>query len=152
MRGAIDEITFPTGGKVKFTFESHNYSSICKKDVGYAPGFLLSQSGTAGGLRIKKIENIDGVGNVTSKTFAYSNGILEGEPKYSFNYTLGGATMVVTSSSSIYPRVPPGQEDIFHIAISPKRCKMVPTNPMCLAIATTGTMMLVRCIPIRQGQ
>lgn len=87
--GMLSKITYPTGGYTQFEFEPHNYSKIVTDD---RSGFL-SESGNAGGVRIKKITNFDGsINNET--TFKYvsnyygnhssttSSGILSCKPKY----------------------------------------------------------------------
>lgn len=105
-RGMIERIEYPTGGYTKFTFESHTYDDIViKSDPGYSypPGHLIHESGVAGGLRVKKIENFDGVGNITFKSYSYAGGVLEGKPKYNFTLSSNLFVQSVKRSNSIIP-------------------------------------------------
>ncbi|TJZ49896.1 hypothetical protein FAZ15_21985 [Sphingobacterium olei] len=117
--GLLKEITYPTGGRTKFTYENHNYSEVVSSEHG-STGGGSGYDETAGGARIKRIENFDQNGGLTFKQFYYvedfnprtlqgrrSSGILAREPKYNYSYdaiingspvTLGGYM-----SSSIVP-------------------------------------------------
>lgn len=85
--GILTSITFPTGGQTNFEYESNSYSSIIRKAGGNIS--LISGSGVGGGLRIKKITNIDNFGTQISKEYKYisstnnlnSSGILAGNKK-----------------------------------------------------------------------
>lgn len=80
----LTEITYPTGGHALFEYELNDYSLVATQ----APDFkILSQSGKAGGLRIK---NIIYTTDTTSYTHSFeyinedgsSSGILSGIPVY----------------------------------------------------------------------
>lgn len=105
-RGMIERIEYPTGGSTKFIFESHKYDDIViKSDPGYSypPGHLIHESGIAGGLRVKKIENNDGLGNITFKQYSYSGGVLEGKPKYNFTQQADIFVQSIKRSNSMIP-------------------------------------------------
>lgn len=85
--GMLSEIIYPTGGKTTFDYEAHSYSSYVSETRNY----MESGSGTAGGVRIKKITNYDSSGNIlTSRTFSYTipgsdtnnSGQLFAQPRY----------------------------------------------------------------------
>lgn len=82
----LTSISYPTGGKVDFTYELNDYSQIAHQ----IPDFKLeTKSGQAGGLRIKQIAYKDAQ---TDSTFVHcfeyknedgtSSGILSGIPRY----------------------------------------------------------------------
>lgn len=87
--GMLKKINYPTGGYTEFLFEPHSYSQIVSDD---RTGFI-TESGTAGGVRIKKITDNDGISNIET-SFKYisnytanhasitSSGILTCKPKY----------------------------------------------------------------------
>ena len=87
--GMLSKITYPTGGYSLFQFERHDYSQIVTDDR----SDLLSETGIAGGVRIKKITDYDGTSSVI-RNFKYvtdypsntsstnSSGILTCKPKY----------------------------------------------------------------------
>lgn len=83
--GILNSISYPTGGYSTYKYESNAYSSYVSNDrqtLNYAIGI-------AGGLRIKEIQDFDGV-KVMSRTFKYqksnintqSSGILNAKPNY----------------------------------------------------------------------
>lgn len=78
------QMTYPTGGKVMFTYEQNDYSKIATQ----VPDFeLLSQSGSTGGIRIKEMKYVDENSELLH-SFEYKNedgtssGILSGIPRY----------------------------------------------------------------------
>ncbi len=88
----LTKITYPTKGYTKFYFEPHDYSSVVYR----APTYQLG-TGTnnvmAGGLRIKKLEDYDGISSIpVVKEYFYtknyiaggtlSSGILASNPTY----------------------------------------------------------------------
>lgn len=95
----LTSISYPTGGKVDFCYELNDYSFIATQ----VPDFKLeTESGKAGGLRIKQITYTDTCRNSElTHYFEYQNedgsssGILSGVPRYvtegknhtSFNYS-----------------------------------------------------------------
>ena len=65
--GTLTDITFPTGGKTSFIYQSNDFSSVLQK-TGSAPSIsLVNQSGIGGGLRIWKTINTDGFGLPTQQ-------------------------------------------------------------------------------------
>ena len=90
----LTEVIYPTGGKSRFEYELNNYSKVV------APSLmsLTDKSGTAGGLRIRRITNLDNEDNVLgAKQYYYSNtrdrfgkssGILKSLPVNEMVYTL----------------------------------------------------------------
>ncbi len=113
----LTEITYPTGGKSAFEYEPNAYGKYLMVNTrSYAPTGV----GIAGGLRIKKITNSDGLGNTDTKEFFYvngynpsvplsslpSSGILDGKPGYSnYNYSLSinGMYLSLYASNAIVP-------------------------------------------------
>lgn len=95
--GVLNKIIYPTKGYTLFFYEDHDYSSRIQYTSPYlSPSLesLGSNSDMAGGLRIKKILNIDNFGGHTSKEYIYkknygnneyiSSGILRHRPIYKF--------------------------------------------------------------------
>ena len=94
----IEKITYPTGGYTIFDFEAHDYGkAINKNPVGISSNSAyaideFSQNQIAGGLRIKKITNHDGLNAVAREFFYHTNyepngsvnssGVLDGTPQY----------------------------------------------------------------------
>lgn len=97
--GMLNRIVYPTGGYTDFCYEPHNYSKVVKRSSTshYRP-VLVSESGIAGGLRIKEINSYESDGTLlSSKSFIYgsqneSSGILTFMPRYSikFNASIKG--------------------------------------------------------------
>lgn len=95
----LTSISYPTGGKADFTYESNDYSQIATQ----VPDFKLEEkSGQAGGLRIRQITYTDPHSQLEQvHCFEYlnedgtSSGILSGIPRYitdghnhaSYNYS-----------------------------------------------------------------
>lgn len=95
----LTSISYPTGGKADFTYESNDYSQIATQ----VPDFKLEEkSGQAGGLRIRQITYTDPHSQLEQvHRFEYlnedgtSSGILSGIPRYitdghnhaSYNYS-----------------------------------------------------------------
>ena len=94
MWGMLTDIKYPTGGSSHFEYESHDYGKAVKHCPtlntsldDYAP-ILVEESGIAGGVRIKSIEDFDESSqSVSKKTYIYkvldiSSGILLKYPRY----------------------------------------------------------------------
>lgn len=71
----LKNITYPTGGKTEFQYESHDYS----KQFNIQKNMVENRSGLAGGLRIKVLSNYD-----TDGSLLYSK-------NYSYKQTIGGS-------------------------------------------------------------
>ena len=96
--GMMEKITYPTGGYTTFDYEPHDYSAsvVRRHDTSFDRNFsprLIGESGTAGGLRIKKISSFLSNGTLSSeKSYDYtdalgkSSGILIWTPRYSVSY------------------------------------------------------------------
>lgn len=91
--GMLTRLTYPTGGYSSFTYEAHDYSKVQVRL--YANAFepeVISESGTAGGVRIKTVENCSVSGTVLSKkSYTYtknnaSSGLLLNRPRYRANF------------------------------------------------------------------
>lgn len=90
----LKEVTYPTGGKSRFEYELNDYSKV----VAPSRTSLTDQSGTGGGLRIKRITNSDAENNVLGiKQYYYSitrnpsgksSGILKSFPIHEMVYIL----------------------------------------------------------------
>lgn len=113
----LKELLYPTGGKVAFEYEPNRYG---KYMLNINRGFPVPGEGIAGGLRIKRITQDDGAGNLQSREFFYvngyspgvllgslnSSGVLDGKPGFSnYNYTINqnGLYLSVYSSNAIVP-------------------------------------------------
>ena len=76
------QIKYPTGGRTEFEYEPHDFSKVATQ----FPFAVNSQSGYAGGLRIKKIIDYPATGKPEERIFTYrdsegrSSGILSGIP------------------------------------------------------------------------
>ncbi len=90
----LTDVVYSTGGKSHFEYELNNYSQVVSPSL----TSLIDQNGTAGGLRIKRVTNLDTQNNVLSiKQYYYSNtrenngkssGILKSLPVNEMLYTL----------------------------------------------------------------
>lgn len=90
----LTDVIYPTGGKSRFEYQLNNYSKVV------APSLvsLIDRSGTAGGLRVQRITNLDSENNILGiKQYYYSNtrdrygkssGILKSLPVNEMVYTL----------------------------------------------------------------
>ncbi len=86
-KGVLSDIWYPTGGKVHFEYELHDYSKVVNtKDR----SIMDLKAGQAGGLRISRIETDDLHGNKVTRKFFYkltptsnvSSGVLNVAPSY----------------------------------------------------------------------
>jgi YD repeat-containing protein len=135
--GLLNQIIYPTGGHTKFYYENHNYSSYVGMQAYQTTPSPISESGLAGGARIKKIETYDGMGNKTSKEYFYvhnynpgnhsgsgSSGILEAKPKYQYYFTgpvgSGTNTQYVYNSSAIVPATSTSGRSIGYTTVTEK--------------------------------
>lgn len=103
----LEKITYPTNGYTLFYFEPHQYSSVVKQypTIACTP---ISQNKIAGGLRIKKMVNVDNFNTVNTREFFYikdylsggtvSSGVLSGTPNY---YEEGSGTNADGKQQSI---------------------------------------------------
>jgi len=111
--GSLKQIIYPTGGHTLFRYELNDYSGLMNYygknyNTTHSPSYGIDYESipgnpkTAGGLRIKEIENFDNVTTITNvRKFEYkenatqSSGILHGLPQYSengtFNFVGGGS-------------------------------------------------------------
>ncbi|WP_179416191.1 RHS repeat domain-containing protein [Mucilaginibacter sp. E4BP6] len=109
--GLLNQITYPTGGYTKLTWEAHDYSQY----VSANRQALVAATGYAGGSRIKEIKSFDINGAVLlDKNYIYkagytaggtttlsSSGVLNGMPQYSFS-TSNRQTVIGSATISIY--------------------------------------------------
>lgn len=101
-KGILTEVIYPTKGSTVFEFEAptYEYRIERKKINGFLPS-LLNYSGTAGGVRVKKISDYtDGV-LAKEKQYQYYNGILLQWPRYSMLLFDGFQSFVWMRSSSM---------------------------------------------------
>lgn len=96
--GILTRITYPTGGYTRFEYEPHTFSKIHDR------GNVISQSGVAGGLRVRRvIDGTGGSGSVETVAHEYfytdtipqgggdnyaSSGVLRFLPRYSYQLIL----------------------------------------------------------------
>lgn len=95
----LTRITYPTGGYTVFSYEPNTYSMLVDRTV--TSPQPITQTGVAGGLRIKTITTTDLYGSSQTKNYYYvngytlgadpstlpSSGVLDSKPQYSFNTT-----------------------------------------------------------------
>lgn len=107
------EIIYPTGGKTKFEYEVNKYGKCLIDSRQYASPL----SGEAGGLRVKRILNIDPLGKTSSREYYYvynytntatisslpSSGVLDKIPRYNYSVNTGSGNLSIYSSNSIVP-------------------------------------------------
>ena len=79
----LTKLTYPTGGYTTFEYEPHTFSQVANS----FPFILNQESGTAGGLRIKRIIDHSLSGTGETRNFLYSingqsSGILAGYPSF----------------------------------------------------------------------
>ncbi len=101
-KGILTEVLYPTKGSTIFEFEAPTYEKrIERKRInGFLPS-LLNYSGTAGGVRVRKISDYtDGV-LAKEKQYQYSNGILLQWPRYIILLYNGYQSYVWMRSSSM---------------------------------------------------
>ena len=77
MQGLLSEVALPTGGKLKFTYEEHQYGEERRfRTIGTKNVELYTLSGTnqaIGGVRIEKIETLSNDSTlIETKTFSYN--------------------------------------------------------------------------------
>jgi hypothetical protein len=113
----LTDITYPTGGKSSFEYEGNDYGKYLQNTTRY---YAPAGYGKAGGLRIKKIINNDGLGNIETKEFFYvtgydplvpitslsSSGVLDGKPAfthYNYSVSMNGMYLSLFSSNGIVP-------------------------------------------------
>lgn len=77
LQGMLREVSLPTGGKMKFTYENHQYGTERKYLLSGTQDVVLSSqtcsNQSIGGARIKKIETLSNASTVVeSKTFSYN--------------------------------------------------------------------------------
>ncbi len=66
----LNQINYPTGGKTVFDYELNDYGKYLNDNR----QILQSGSGKVGGLRVRKITNVDNDGKSVSKEIFYVNG------------------------------------------------------------------------------
>ena len=79
----LTRLTYPTGGYTTFEYEPHTFSKVAET----FPFQLVQETGTAGGLRIKKLTDYPSSGTAEPRVFSYesngaSTGILAGYPSF----------------------------------------------------------------------
>lgn len=82
----LETITYPTGGHTTFEFEPHDYSKVAQQ----YPFDLVNETGTAGGLRIRRITSRTSTADARPQVWEYlykntdnsSSGVLSGKPLY----------------------------------------------------------------------
>ncbi len=92
--GTLSRITYPTGGYSTFTYEAHTYGKVMRRLSNYDfwPQ-AATESGTAGGVRIKKVQHYDANGtSLDWHEYNYTEGsantgILIWVPRYKIQYS-----------------------------------------------------------------
>lgn len=88
--GILSEIRYPTGGTAQFVYELHDYGKVVNTKNRI---MITNQSGTASGLRIKKIITDNSTGGVITREYFYketpfasvSSGVLNMLPQYTYS-------------------------------------------------------------------
>lgn len=113
MAEVLQEITYPTGGKSRFEYQLHTYSKVVNPSL----TSLTDKRGTAGGLRIQRITNLDMENNVLSakryyysKTrgqYAESSGVLKSLPVNEITYTVknSNTSLILESKGGFFASV-----------------------------------------------
>ena len=91
--GTLSRITYPTGGYSTFSYETHTYGTAMRRPYSYDfwPR-ITSESGIAGGVRIKRVQHYDADGtSLDWREYDYSEndsstGILVWVPRYKIRY------------------------------------------------------------------
>lgn len=102
----LEKITYPTLGYTRFIYERHQYSKRLERrnDYDFLPK-LYNVSDFAGGARISRVEEFDGVSTTNIKEYKYtidypsgseSSGILMDWPRYLFRWDFNGGGSGVT--------------------------------------------------------
>ncbi|NLO72064.1 MAG: hypothetical protein GX102_14190 [Porphyromonadaceae bacterium] len=101
--GVLEKITYPTGGYTQFEFETHDYRKQLNEKRWETPIVTFTANKSAGGARIKTIKHFSDSKTTPDITKEYyyvsdylqnginasqSSGVLGGQVKYSFNYTV----------------------------------------------------------------
>ncbi|MDR1347759.1 MAG: hypothetical protein LBJ63_04915 [Prevotellaceae bacterium] len=95
--GMLSQITYPTGGRYTFEYESHDYNKAVKRlsSNSFIPQ-VINTPGTCGGLRVKTIKNYSNNSEsslLLTKNYVYKNsddtssGILLNMPRYGIKYS-----------------------------------------------------------------
>lgn len=111
LKGQLKKVTYPTKGYSEFEYEPHNYSKRLdiKTDNNFIPD-IYDVNDIAGGVRISKIHDFDGISTSNSKEYKYisdyaanygnvSSGILLKWPRY-HSYFL--ASQITSSDNEYY--------------------------------------------------
>ncbi|PSL41755.1 YD repeat-containing protein [Chitinophaga niastensis] len=81
--GMLSTIQYPGGGTSTFVYEPHTYNQVRYRDESTGNFYLQTESGYAGGLRIKQITFNAGAGTTPVTTnYTYESGILNGKARY----------------------------------------------------------------------
>ena len=95
IKGILKKVIYPTSGYTEFEYEPHDYSKRLesKSSNNYIP-ILYDVTGIAGGVRLKKIIDFDGIQITNIKMYEYktdadlSSGILLKWPRYTLHWTI----------------------------------------------------------------
>jgi hypothetical protein len=129
--GMLKEITYPTGGSSSYFYESHDYNKRLERrnSSDFFPA-LFEETGIAGGVRISKIIDNDGISDFKEREFKYiknypgtnGSGILMKWPRYvSFHYYTSAGYLTYwyrASSNSFYVNHHPGEKYIHYSEIT----------------------------------
>lgn len=109
LKGMLQEIIYPTGGKSVLEYELNDYSSYLSLDR----QSMIQEEGSAGGLRIKSIKEYEdslGVNLLSHRQFSYinpttqsSSGQLFAKPKYSWYWSDGAYTLAFEHDVPVIP-------------------------------------------------
>ena len=114
-QGLLNKVTYPTGGNTKFEYQPHLYSKRLERTSSnnFNPA-LVTVSGTAGGARIWKITDFDGVNNSNIREFKYvksyspatptntlSSGILLQWPRYGTYWKIDNGKGIISEQARV---------------------------------------------------
>lgn len=105
LKGMLTEIVYPTGGKSQFEYELNDYSCVLSSDR----QSMISESGVAGGLRVRSIRDSSDMASDRTRNFTYldmqghSSGELFTRPSYGWCWSQPNAHIYVYQDVPVIP-------------------------------------------------
>ncbi len=111
--GTLTRITYPTGGYTTFSYEAHDYSYAVKRlRSEFFSHKLVSESGTAGGVRVKTVAHYGSDGALLAqKQYSYktgiassspSSGVLAYVPRYKLTFSASFVGLVYSETGTLW--------------------------------------------------
>ena len=115
----LEVLRYPTGGETRFDYELHHYGQVANQ----YPFMLITENGTAGGLRIRKITDVSD-GKESSRSFRYitESGSSSGISAIKTRCTAKGRValypfdpIIIQGSATLsFNNTPPGPNEVFY--------------------------------------